>query len=52
MSTLDLTTLLDSEVTNKLKIEADVAPARWEALVKKKKKLLQLGFGEVADKQR
>ena len=50
-STLSLPTLLDSELTNKLKIEADVSPARWEALVKKKKKkLLQLGFGQVADK--
>jgi len=48
-STLCLSKLLDTELTSKLEIEADAALPAGRTR-QKRKKLLQLGFGEVADK--
>jgi hypothetical protein len=47
-STLGLSMLLDSKLTNKLKIETDAVLVGKSS---SKENILQLGFGEVTDKK-
>ena len=49
-STLGLSTLFDTELTDELEIEADAA--RLARRTRKREKLLQLGFDEVVENEK